>query len=218
MRPDDRGLLSPPNDRLWVPACAGTTANGAARQSRAPLSSPPPCGQGNRIWRLNAGGALPPPLAGEGWGGGVVRKRLQLRPGPAPTRRASAATSPASGGGKRRERHSYANSPDPLRGGVGGGGSRGSQTSPIIRAISSRSACHKTGKILPKTLPKAQRRWYIPPAPDGLAAHGDAFSGRYWDGSIGAPRAAALFRSPASGQGAQRLYRGVEQPGSSSGS
>ena len=102
--------------------------------------------------------------------------------------------------------------PSPLRGGVGGGGSRGSQTSPIIRAISSRSACHKTGKILPKTLPKAQRRWYIPPAPDGLAAHGNAFSGRYWDGSIGAPRAAALFRSPLSGQGAQRLIAGWSSP------
>src|SRR5262249_36394223 len=78
--------------------------------------------------------------------------------------------------------------------------------------------CHKTGKILAKTLSKAHRRWYIPPAPDGLAAHGDAFSGRCWDEAIGAPRAAAVFRSPLSGQGAQRLYRGVEQPGSSSGS
>jgi hypothetical protein len=47
---------------------------------------------------------------------------------------------------------------------------------------------------------------------------GDVFSGCPGDGSIGAPSAAARFRFPAFLSRRATVYRGVEQPGSSSGS
>jgi hypothetical protein len=76
---------------------------------------------------------------------------------------------------------------------------------------------HKILKSRIRGLSKAGARWYIPAATQGLARV--AFSGSLRMGSIGAFQALAKSIS-ALGFSTRRamVYRGVEQPGSSSGS
>ena len=88
---------------------------GSPDSVRRRLPQPSPARQGNRIWRLNAGSALPPPLAGEGWGGGIVRKKLQLRPGRPPPA-AQARRPPPQAGEANGESATQMRQPSPARG------------------------------------------------------------------------------------------------------
>ena len=69
--------------------------------------------------------------------------------------------------------------------------------------------CHKNEKTGPKTLSKADRRWYIPPAPAGFSPRG-AFSGSPLERKIGAAAALAhpRFAKRLSLKGRNGLSRG----------
>src|SRR5579859_1323778 len=86
-------------------------------------------------------------------------------------------------------------------------------------AFSAGFGCHKKQKRLALTLSKAGRRWYIPPAPGWPKGRGTPSQEAFRDGgSARLPRWFTPFRRRLSLRRHATAYRGVEQPGSSSGS